>query len=168
VSFLYAPLDTDYKFQSRSNFNFNGESFNQNESTRVGYKFNSYRVGFLRNYQAGDFKFVIGPVLKIRDARLSVSQAGARSSFSNVGVVPLLGLGMDYRIIERLNAVFYSDALAGGPGYAYDINTELRWSLTKKQSLGFGYRALGGGADNDELKNFSRFNSWTASYTLFL
>lgn len=168
VSFLYAPLDTEYSFKSRSNFNFNGESFNQNEQTRVGYKFNSYRVGFLRKYQTGNFKFVVGPVLKVRDARLSVSQAGARSSFSNLGPVPLLGLGVDYRASESIHFIFYSDALAGGPGYAYDVNAEIRYKISPSQTLGVGYRTLGGGADNDELKNFARFNSWIASYTYSL
>ncbi len=167
MSFLYAPLETNYNLTSRSNFNFNGTSFTQNEATRVGYKFNSYRVGFLRKYTRGAWRFVVGPVLKVRDAKLSVTQTSARSSFSNVGPVPLLGVGAEYRWSESLSALIYSDALAGGPGYAYDVNAELRYSWARTQ-VGVGYRTLGGGADNDELKNFARFNSWLASYTLSL
>ena len=164
VSFLYAPLETTYNLTSRSNFNFNGTAFAQNEATRVGYKFNSYRVGFLRKYTQGPWRFVVGPVLKVRDAKLSVAQAGARSSFSNVGPVPLLGLGAEYRWNESLSTLVYSDALAGGPGYAFDVNAELRYGWARSQ-IGVGYRTLGGGADNDELKNFARFNSWLLSYT---
>lgn len=164
VSFLYAPLETSYNLTSRSNFNFNGTAFSQNAATKVRYKFNSYRVGFLRKYTQGSWRFVVGPVLKVRDARLAVTQAGASSSFSNVGPVPLLGLGAEYVFSEKLSALVYSDALAGGPGYAYDVNTEVRYSWNQSQ-VGVGYRTLGGGADNDELKNFARFNAWTLSYT---
>ena len=167
MSFLYAPLETNYNLISRSSFNFNGTNFAQNEATRVGYKFNSYRVGFLRKYSAGSWRFIVGPVLKVRDAKLSVTQAAARSSFSNVGPVPLLGIGAEYRWNDSLSALIYSDALAGGPGYAYDVNAELRYGWSRSQ-IGVGYRTLGGGADNDELKNFARFNSWLVSYTFSL
>jgi hypothetical protein len=164
VSFLYAPLETSYNLTSRSNFNFNGTAFSQNAATKVRYKFNSYRVGFLRKYTQGAWRFVVGPVLKVRDARLAVTQSAASSSFSNVGPVPLLGIGAEYVFSESLSALIYSDALAGGPGYAYDVNAEVRYSWNQSQ-VGVGYRTLGGGADNDELKNFARFNAWTLSYT---
>ncbi len=167
VSFLYAPLETDYSLTPKSNFNFNGTNFNQNEATCVTYKFNSYRLGALRKYQSGSWRFVVGPVLKIRDARLAVRQDSAQSSFSNVGPVPLLGLGAEYVFSEHWSAMVYSDALAGGPGYAYDVNAEVRYKWNSSQ-IGVGYRTLGGGADNDELKNFARFNSWLASYTYSL
>ena len=58
----------------------------------------------------------------------------------------------------------YADALAGGPGYAYDANTEFRYHTGTIGTFGFGYRTLGGGADNDKLKNFARFNAWTLAY----
>lgn len=51
------------------------------------------------------------------------------------------------------------DALGASQGYAYDFQFELRYKTSLHYSLGIGYRSLGGGADNDTLKNFAQFDT---------
>jgi len=59
---------------------------------------------------------------------------------------------------ENLGVLVYGDALAAPQGRAEDILVALRYRLSDKLSLKGGYRILEGGADNDEVYNFTLFN----------
>jgi len=165
--FLYAPLQIEYKFNSSKTFKFNDINFNSDYDTTVKYKFNSYRLGYFKELSFGDnIKYWIGGVLKIRDAKIKVTQNGLSDSYSNIGVVPLLGLGIEYFINEKISLFSHIDALGSSKGSAYDFNAEMICHLNNKNSLGFGYRTLGGGVDNDKLMNFARFETLYISYSL--
>ena len=165
--FLYAPLQIEYKFNSSKTFKFNDINFNSDYDTTVKYKFNSYRLGYFKESSFKDnIKYWIGGVLKIRDAKIQVTQDGISDSYSNIGVVPLLGLGMEYFINEKISLFSHIDALGSNKGSAYDFNAEIRYHLNNKNSLGFGYRTLGGGVDNDKLMNFARFETLYINYSL--
>jgi hypothetical protein len=164
--FLYAPFSTDYHFKSDKSFKFDNTNFNNNQNTKVDYKFNSYRVGYFKELSfKNNLKYWIGGVLKVRDAKIKVSQNGLSDSYSNIGIVPLLGLGAEYFINNNISLFSHIDAAGFGQGYAYDFNAEMRYHLNNKNSLGLGYRAFGGGVDNDELMNFARFETLYANYS---
>lgn len=163
--FLYAPFSTDYKFQSDKSFIFDNSNFDNNQNTIVDYKFNSYRIGYFKELKFNyNFKYWIGGILKIRDAKIEVSQNNISKSYDNVGIVPLLGLGFEYFLIDNISIFSHIDSAGFGQGYAYDFNGEFRYHLNNKNALGFGYRVFGGGVDNDEVMNFARFEILYLNY----
>ena len=164
--FLYAPFETNYNFQSDKAFKFDNTNFSSDQNTKVYYKFNSYRVGYFKELSfKNNLKYWIGGVLKVRDAKIKVSQNGLSDSYSNIGIVPLLGLGLEYFVNNNISLFSHIDAAGFGQGYAYDFNAEMRYHLNNKNSLGLGYRTFGGGVDNDELMNFARFETLYANYS---
>ena len=164
--FLYAPFETNYNFQSDKAFKFDNTNFSSDQNTKVYYKFNSYRVGYFKELSfKNNLKYWIGGVLKVRDAKIKVSQNGLSDSYSNIGIVPLLGLGMEYFINNNISLFSHIHAAGFGQGYAYDFNVEMRYHLNNKNSLGLGYRTFGGGVDNDELMNFARFETLYVNYS---
>lgn len=161
--FLLAPLETDYSFTSNSAFEFSDVLFNSNEETKIKYKFNSYRVGYLWKWKGSTFDFWTGLVGKIRDAKIEVTQGSSNSSFDNIGFVPLASLGFEWRLLSSLSLYSHTDALGASQGSAYDSQLDMKWKLGPFV-LSFGKRILGGGADNDNVYNFAQFDS---TYTRF-
>ncbi len=155
---LYAPLELDYKFVSEKPFYFNNTVFARDSLTSVKYKFNSYRAGVRRNYGTKSNRFYLGGLLKVRDAKICTSQGIIENCYDNIGPVPLLNIGL-----EKSFGHFFLhsniDGLYSSKGSAYDANIELGLNLNLL-SLSFGVRTLGGGADNDKLINFARFQSY--------
>ena len=161
---VYAPSETNYNFVSNKSFQFNNTNFSANSNTEVSYKFNSYRLGYFKKFQHEDkLKYWFGGILNVRDAKIKVRQGDVTDSYSNVGLVPLLGAGAEYYLTKNLSILGHIDSLGFTQGYAYDANSEIKYRL-KSNSLGVGYRTVGGGVDNDELMNFARFESFYISY----
>ena len=161
---LYAPLELDYQFESPKNFNFNSTTFNSNTSTKVSYKFNSYRLGYRRIHRFNKSRFYYGGLLKIRDAEICVTQSSTSSCYDNIGPVPLLNTGIDL----TGDQFFFSsniDGLFSSRGSAYDVNIEAGMILNGLK-LGLGTRRLGGGADNEKVTNFAAFQSYYLMLTL--
>ena len=157
VTFLYAPLDLNYLFNSSRDFKFNNTNFNTNTNTEVFYKFNSYRIGFRNNNFFSFGRYYYGALLKIRDAEICVKQNSLKDCYDNIGPVPLLNLGIDF-IGDTYYFSFNMDGLFSSRGSAYDANLEFGYQFSLFR-LGIGYRVLGGGADSDKLINFGQFQS---------
>lgn len=165
--FLYAPFETSYNIRSGAAFKFDNTNFSGDKNTKIDYKFNSYRLGYFKQFFAKDnFKYWIGGVLKVRDAEIKVSQDGVSNSYANVGVVPLLGLGFEYFIRKDISLFSHIDAAGFGQGYAYDFNVETKYHLDSKNAMGVGYRTFGGGVDNDKVMNFARFEILYLNYSV--
>lgn len=161
---LYAPLKKKYTVNVNKNFEYDGTQFNSGR-TEVEYKFNSYRLGLLKTFYKESFKWWVGGTIKVRDAFINVTQgANSSNTFSNIGFVPLLSIGGEYMINDHMKVFSHLDGLAGLQGSAYDLNLELRYKIVESHLLSLGKRVLGGGADNDQLKNFAQFNSTYLSY----
>ena len=154
---LYAPLTIEYNLTPTKSFLFNNTNFSANQSSTISYKFNSYRAGYRRISRTSFGRFYYGGLLKIRDAKICVSQTSTTDCYDNVGPVPLLNLGADYSG-ELVFLNFNIDGLFSSKGSAYDANIEFGFKL-KYFNLGVGVRVLGGGADNETLVNFAQFRS---------
>ena len=161
---LYAPLSLDYQQTSDREFKFNNTNFEKDKITNITYKFNSYRIGYRRNYKYSFGRFYYGGILKIRDAEICVSQAGLKDCYDNIGPVPLLVIGAELTG-ELLYSKFNIDGLFSSRGSAYDANFEVGINLGNSK-LGMGYRILGGGANSDKLINFAQFQSWYIGLTI--
>lgn len=164
--FLYAPFESEYDFKSGNSFKFNNSNFSANSDTSVSYRFSSYRVGYFKKFKQGKkLNYWLGGVLKIRDAKIEVRQGAKKDAYRNFGLVPLIGLGVEYFIGDKISLFSHIDSLGFDQGYAYDANAEIRYYVNKKNSFGMGYRTFGGGVDNDELLNFARFESFYVNYS---
>lgn len=138
---------------------FAGAPYSADISTEVTYKFNSWRLGYrYRAIDRPDFKGWIGITGKVRDAKIELKQPNVTASDSDLGFVPLLNLGFDYRLAERWGLLFDVDGLAGGPGRAIDGSLELHFQYNPNLSFSAGYRTLEGGVDIDRLYNFAWLN----------
>jgi hypothetical protein len=151
---LYAPLTTSYRFTPAEDVQFDGKTFEANESVRTTYKFNSYRISLVRRWVSGQSVWRAGFTAKVRDANIRLENSSKSEEYPNVGFVPLVFLGWDYAFSDRFGLSLDMDGLAGGPGRAFDVKSELQ-VMPGSWAIGLGYRLLDGGANNKKVKNFA-------------
>ena len=162
---VLAPLSISERGTLDKPVTFDGKQFNADAPVKASYKFNSWRLGYRYNfYDANDWELWIGGTLKVRDADIELRQASTRSNDDNVGAVPLLYFGANYRLNEQWWFTADFDGLAGGPGRAFDISAKLLYDTGDHWRFGVGYRTLEGGVDNDDVYNFAWFH--TALFTV--
>jgi len=153
---LLAPFSVTETIQPEDELKFEGESFVAGDPVEATYKFNSWRVSYRYRFRDGDrAKWYIGFTAKVRDAKIELVQAGSSSDKPDIGFVPLLHLGMDWRMSRRWRFIADLDALAGGPGRALDFSSKFNYMITPGWSIAAGYRTLEGGADVDAVYNFA-------------
>jgi hypothetical protein len=156
VRAIFAPLTFQQTGEFTTPVNFDGESFAANERTSTSYRFNSYRLGYRYSFiPEGPFQLRAGGTIKVRDARVRLSQEGRSKSYANVGVVPLLSAQALYAPTENLSLLLDIEGLGASQGRAIDALIGARYNIDEQFDLTLGYRMLEGGADNDEVYTFS-------------
>lgn len=156
ISLLYIPLSIRYQGNAPYAINFEGSVFAEDIFTEGFYKFNSYRLRYRRDLvRSNKWILGLGFTAKIRDASVRLNnETGVSATKDNVGFVPLLHLYAAYRL-PGFSLYFEGDGLAGGPGRAFDLFLGGRIPIYKKLSAKAGYRFLEGGADVDDVYNFT-------------
>lgn len=156
---LYAPLKfTGDKRYSR-NINFNGVNFPSGKKTEAEYQFNSYRgTYFYELISDTNFLLRLGGTVKIRDASIELKQDDRKKAKKNTGVVPLIYLYSQYKWSNGFVATFDFDGLMAPQGRAFDIALMGGYQFSPSVSLHLGSRMLEGGADNENVYNFSQIN----------
>lgn len=158
-SLLYAPLEIKSKGSMAKDIYFEGVEFPANTELEGTYKFNSYRLTYRYDIvKKPRFEFGLGFTAKIRDAKIALSSPELGSEKTNVGFVPIINFRLLWNINDKLGLLLYGDALAAPQGRAEDILIALTYELSDSFGIRAGYRILEGGADNDEVYNFSLFN----------
>lgn len=162
VSILVAPLSLEATGTLAKNISFNGRDFPAGANVKANYRFDSYRVSYLRTFkQDGSWILKAGFTAKIRDAAIGLEGNGISSEKTNTGFVPLLGFHAEYLPTNKLSFLIAGDALAAPQGRAEDVLLAVRYRLKDALSLHAGYRFVEGGADNDEVYNFTLINYTT-------
>lgn len=159
ISLLYAPLKTIGSGTVGEDLIYNGETFMANTQLNSTYKFNSYRLTY--RYKIVDrpkLEFGLGFTAKIRDASIAISSPTLSTVKTNVGFVPIINFRLWYKHNEKLGVVLEGDALAAPQGRAEDIQLAATYKFNDNFDFRLGYRILEGGADNDEVYNFSLFH----------
>lgn len=159
ISALAAPLRLRAEGRSSQAIIYQGETFPARTDLVSDYRFDSYRLSYRwdpvrRQRLTAGFGFTA----KIRDASISLKGGGKTSVKKNTGFVPILNFRLAWRAGARLTALLEGDALAAPQGRAEDVFAGAAYRLGKRVSLKAGYRALEGGADNDEVYTFSLFH----------
>jgi hypothetical protein len=169
LSILYAPLETVSTGKVNFDIFFEGVTFPANTDLEGTYKFNSYRLTY--RYEIvlkPKFEFGLGFTAKIRDASIALASAGAQSEKVNVGFVPIINFRMLWKPAEKFGILLEGDALAAPQGRAEDVLIAATYRASDRLGLRAGYRLLEGGADNDEVYNFTLFNYASAGITIYL
>ncbi len=153
---LYAPLTINSSGAFDRDIAFEGQTFDAHTPTDVSWKFNSYRLSYQFNIVAKEkLTFALGLTGKIRDARIALSSAETSAEKTNVGFVPLIRFYMDWNFTSNFHLILDGDALAAPQGRAEDVLLAVAYAPVEKLRFRLGYRLLEGGANNDEVYNFS-------------
>jgi len=159
LSLLYAPLETKSEGSMVQDVLFEGVVFPANTKLKGTYKFNSYRLTYRYDIvKKPRIEFGLGFTAKIRDAKIAISSPGSDSEKTNVGFVPIFNFRLLWNIDDTFGLLLYGDALAAPQGRAEDVLIATTFRLSDRLGIRAGYRILEGGADNDEVYNFSLFN----------
>ncbi len=156
ISALYAPLQFETMGQFNEPVRFGNEIFDTQDQTTVTYKFNSYRLTY-RYVFLDKEKIKIGAGLtgKIRDARVAFSADGKADETTDVGFVPLINFSIEFLPNDPLSFIIIGDALVGPQGRAEDVFVGAHYTINENIEFKAGYRVLEGGADVDQVYNFS-------------
>ena len=162
---LFAPLSISYEGAAPFDINFQNSTFGAGEAIDGFYKFNSYRLTYRRDIIATERWLVgIGFTAKIRDATVRLtSENGISDRKDDIGFVPLLHIFTAYQL-PGWTLFLEGDGLAGGPGRAFDFFLGGKVPVSEKLDLKAGYRILEGGADIDEVYNFTLINCATVGF----
>ncbi len=156
VSLLAAPLRFTASGIPSEDIVFTDRTFPAGERISAGYRFDSYRVTYRYELvKTGALDFGLGLTGKVRDAAIRLSGGGQRAEKSNVGFVPLLNFRLEWRFAPPLSMLLDGDALAAPQGRAEDVLLALQYRVRENLAARIGYRLVEGGADNDEVYNFT-------------
>jgi hypothetical protein len=159
ISLLYAPLETKSEGSAANDILFEGTIFPANTQLDGTYKFNSYRITYRYDIvNKPNIVFGLGLTAKIRDAEISLSSTDLTSVKTNVGFVPIINFRLWWKMNDKFGLLLDGDALAAPQGRAEDVHLAATYTVNDNIVLRAGYRILEGGADNDEVYNFSLFN----------
>ncbi len=156
---LYAPLTVAYKGAIDRDVIFQGETYEPGKPLSASYRFNSYRATYRYFLVVREkLAFALGPTIKIRDARIGLSQDRMASDKPDLGAVPLLHFHLHWKPARSLGVLLEGDALAAPQGRAEDVLLGLTCEMRENITLKAGYRILEGGADNASVFTFSLFH----------
>lgn len=141
-------LDRDIFFEDRT--------FAANTDLEARYRFDSYRAGYQYSLlEKEKATLSLGVTAKIRDASISIEGNNQKSEKTNTGFVPLINFDFKYKFAYPFSLLFEGDALAAKQGRAEDVFLGLLYNRSEKFAIKAGYRLIEGGADVDEVYNFT-------------
>ena len=156
---LIAPLAIEKHGQLDKTVIYDGNTFAANTDTLYRYQFNSYRLSYAYRFiENQNWSLDAGLTAKIRDAEIALTQGSTKSSYTNVGFVPLIYLAAEKRLTQQWAFQTDLDAAWSPYGRAFDLGLFAHYHFNKNWSLGAGYRTLEGGADVDKVYNFAWFH----------
>jgi hypothetical protein len=159
LRFLIAPLGIDETGTTSQPIVFRNTTFAPGPID-VKYRFDSYRASYRYVfYERERWTWSGGGTLNIRDAEIRLQQGTLTRVRKNTGVVPLLALEGEWRFAPGWYGLLDFEGLAAPQGRAIDVALKLGYDITPNISVAGGYRILDGGADNDDLYTFARFDS---------
>ena len=165
---LVAPLRLDAAGSLDRPLDFAGTQFPAGTPLEGSYRFDSYRLIYRwAAIRRAHFRGEIGLAAKIRDAAIRVEGGGLEAEKKNTGLVPLVSFRADWTWREKWHLLVDGDALAASQGRAEDVLAAIRFDAHPRVAVNLGYRILEGGADNDEVYNFTLVHFAAAGVSLF-
>lgn len=169
VTLLVAPLRLRAEGRVDRIIRFEDKEFPPNVMLKSVYRFDSYRIGYRYDlYRTPGFLVGLGLTAKLRDASISLESDTLFSEKKNTGFVPLISFLAEWRVKDGFSLLFDGEALGAPQGRAEDVLLGVRYDLSTRVGLGLGYRILEGGADVDEVYNFTLIHYLVLGATLHL
>ncbi len=163
---LFAPLSVTGTGQLPMDTFFENATFSGNENIRGTYQFNNFRFTYRYTFLDNDsWTLGAGPAFLIRDAKVRLRQNNLDEENTDLGFVPLIHLYTKKKFNDRLSLILDGETLFGPQGRATDVWLGLSYNVSDSFTLQSGYRILEGGADVDQVFNFSWINYVTVSAT---
>lgn len=164
VRLTFAPLSVDGRGTLSKSIQFQDQRFAAGQAIDADYQFNTYRATYRWTfYDQGPWQWGVGAAALVRDAEITLAQGETKATKSNVGVVPLLHGYGQYRLSDRAALILDVEGAWSPMGRAVDAALMLEYHLGDGWYGALGYRTLEGGADNDEVYNFSWLHYGLAS-----
>lgn len=161
---VFAPLKIEDEAQLTEEVRFAGETFQPNAPANATYQFSSYRFTYRYRFHDGArWNWRVGFTGFVRDARIALEQGQTSAEDKDVGFVPLAHLRGEARLSERFRFLLDVDALGAPQGRAVDLSAKVGYRLADRWELAFGYRAIEGGADVEQVYNFAWLHFAVAS-----
>lgn len=161
IAVLVAPLRLQAEGKVNRSVRFEEEEFPANTPLTGKYRFDSYRLTYRYDFHRSENLCAgIGITAKIRDASISLEGDEKKAEKKNTGFVPLINFRLRWIFAKRFSLNFDGDALASpqGQGRAEDVLLAVQYDLNRNIDFKIGYRILEGGADVDEVYNFTLLN----------
>ena len=159
LRFVVAPLGIEENGTAAQSIVFQDTTFAPGP-LQVKYRFDSYRASYRYVfYERERWTWSGGATLNIRDAEIRLQQGTLTRVEKNTGLVPLLALEGQWRFAPGWYGLLDFEGLAAPQGRAIDAALKVGYDVTSNVTVAGGYRMLDGGADNDELYTFARFDS---------
>jgi hypothetical protein len=166
LSFLAAPLRIEASGSVNREVDYNGVRFSSGELLNSRYRFDSYRLSYAYALVDSDrLRFDLGFTAKVRDAAIKIEGEKESSEKTNTGFVPLINFSLDWSFAPNFGLLFEGDALAAPQGRAEDVLAAIYTEVADRIRFRLGYRILEGGADNDEVYNFTLIHYLSAGIT---
>ncbi|MCC5940922.1 MAG: hypothetical protein JJU37_05215 [Balneolaceae bacterium] len=166
---LYAPIRSSDSGFFAEDIIFENSTYEAVTAIDGTYQFNTYRLTYRYTfYDRFGWTLGAGAAALIRDAKVQLVQNNISEENTDVGFVPLLHFYAERRIYSDLSAIFDVESLAASQGRATDASLQLNYRINNNLNLLIGYRLLEGGADVDEVYNFSWINFGSATLRLHL
>ena len=169
LSILVAPLTLNAEGTIDRSVRYQAAEFPPHAPLKATYRFDSYRLTYRYTFhRSPSLRLGIGLTAKIRDASITLEGNGIRAEKANTGFVPLLHFQADWNFAERWGLLLSGDAAAASQGRAEDVSVVLRRTLSSSIDVKIGYRILEGGADVDEVYNFTLIHYLAAGLIISL
>jgi hypothetical protein len=166
LSLLIAPLTLEASGKVDKSITFFDEEFPSSIPLKGTYTFNSYRLTYrYKIFSKEKWNLGIGLTAKIRDAAVGLEGGGISSTKTNVGFVPLINFRLEWKFQKSLSLLLTGDALGASQGRAEDVLLALLYTLSDHIKLKAGYRIVEGGANVDEVYNFTLIHYALVGFT---
>lgn len=165
-----APLKLFSTGSTANNINFGGKEYMANTNIAAMYQFNTYRLTYRYLFLPNE-RITIGVGLTglLRQAEIRLQQGATTANSTDLGVVPLLNVYFAGEIVpDKLTFLLDVDALVGPSGRAEDGFAGLRYNPLASVGIYAGYRIIEGGADIDQVYNFSLLHFASAGLSIRL
>lgn len=169
ISLFAAPLRFEAEGTAGEDLSYNGTVFPEGTTVSASYRFDSYRLTYRYDLARSErLVAALGFTAKLRDAAIRLEGGGLVSTKSNTGLVPLVSFSLDWAAAGKLHLLIDGDALAAPQGRAEDVFLGAGWAFDPSTVLRAGCRVLEGGADNDEVYNFTMASFAVMGFSLAL
>ncbi len=151
-----APVQTTGTGTFTTPVTFVDQTFAPGVPTEGTYKFNTYRLGYRYTlHDSRNWHVEIGAALLTRDAKIELTQGHQTARDTDLGFVPLVSFACTRRLADRAALVFDIEGLGSKQGRAIDALLKVDFALSRRWTLGAGYRTIEGGADVEAVYNFA-------------